>query len=266
MSGSIWAALLFLCMCLELGESSARLRKWKSEEHLQTATKDSRVESLDVEEGQSEMPFANKAETPSLRLANKNQDSLPKSNKDAIDSVSGLNHTHIEEIAKTGFEITLTPVLLSDASVNTDSTPHILNKFHPNSKDIPENCKTAGSPLDQNSKISPDRSVPADLTPAVEETVTEPGEKGPDRSTRSDASVIRLKPPSGLKNSRQEVQTIMIGSQEAESSGDFHRTFTGPNLDAMPPQSRSRRSWIWNQFFVIEEYSGPEPVLIGRVR
>uniref|UniRef100_A0A4W5RNQ3 Uncharacterized protein n=1 Tax=Hucho hucho TaxID=62062 RepID=A0A4W5RNQ3_9TELE len=31
-------------------------------------------------------------------------------------------------------------------------------------------------------------------------------------------------------------------------------------------RSRSRRSWIWNQFFVIEEYSGPEPVLIGRVR
>ncbi|CAM4675946.1 unnamed protein product [Leuciscus chuanchicus] len=262
MSCSIWAALLFLCMCLELGESSAHLRKWKSEEHLQTARKDSRVESLDVEEGQSEMAFANKAETPSLRLANKNEDSLPKSNKDAIDSVSGLHHDHtqIEEIAKTGFEITLT-----DASVNTDSTPHILNKFDPNSKDIPENTKTAGSPLDQNSKISPDRFVPADLTPAVEETETEPGEKGHDRSTRSDASVIRLWPPSGLKNSRQEVQTIMIGSQEAESSGDFHRTFTGPNLDAMPPQSRSRRSWIWNQFFVIEEYSGPEPVLIGRL-
>ena len=31
-------------------------------------------------------------------------------------------------------------------------------------------------------------------------------------------------------------------------------------------RSRSRRSWIWNQFFVIEEYTGPEPVLIGRVR
>ncbi|XP_058265105.1 cadherin-24 isoform X2 [Hemibagrus wyckioides] len=30
--------------------------------------------------------------------------------------------------------------------------------------------------------------------------------------------------------------------------------------------SRRRRSWIWNQFFVIEEYSGPEPVLLGRLR
>uniref|UniRef100_A0A8C6VN79 Cadherin 24 n=1 Tax=Naja naja TaxID=35670 RepID=A0A8C6VN79_NAJNA len=31
------------------------------------------------------------------------------------------------------------------------------------------------------------------------------------------------------------------------------------------PLFRSRRSWVWNQFFVIEEYSGPEPVLIGRL-
>ncbi|XP_047231251.1 cadherin-24-like isoform X2 [Girardinichthys multiradiatus] len=28
---------------------------------------------------------------------------------------------------------------------------------------------------------------------------------------------------------------------------------------------RHRRSWLWNQFFVIEEYRGPEPVLIGRL-
>uniref|UniRef100_A0A8C1V966 Cadherin 24, type 2a n=1 Tax=Cyprinus carpio TaxID=7962 RepID=A0A8C1V966_CYPCA len=88
-----------------------------------------------------------------------------------------------------------------------------------------------------------------------------------DRSTLDgslDASVKLLKPASGL-NSKQEVQTIMMGNQESDSSGDFHGTFTGPNLEAMRSQSRSRRSWIWNQFFVIEEYSGPEPVLIGRL-
>nr|XP_044621261.1 cadherin-24 [Equus asinus]XP_044621262.1 cadherin-24 [Equus asinus] len=28
---------------------------------------------------------------------------------------------------------------------------------------------------------------------------------------------------------------------------------------------RTRRSWVWNQFFVIEEYAGPEPVLIGKL-
>ncbi|CAM4552021.1 unnamed protein product [Lepidochelys kempii] len=31
------------------------------------------------------------------------------------------------------------------------------------------------------------------------------------------------------------------------------------------PLLRSRRSWVWNQFLVIEEYAGPEPVLIGRL-
>uniref|UniRef100_A0A671X160 Cadherin 24, type 2b n=1 Tax=Sparus aurata TaxID=8175 RepID=A0A671X160_SPAAU len=36
-------------------------------------------------------------------------------------------------------------------------------------------------------------------------------------------------------------------------------------METKGPRSRSRRSWIWNQFFVIEEYAGPEPVLIGRL-
>ncbi|XP_053900846.1 cadherin-24 isoform X2 [Malaclemys terrapin pileata] len=44
-----------------------------------------------------------------------------------------------------------------------------------------------------------------------------------------------------------------------------------PGSRGAPPQGwerpllRSRRSWVWNQFFVIEEYAGPEPVLIGRL-
>ncbi len=38
-----------------------------------------------------------------------------------------------------------------------------------------------------------------------------------------------------------------------------------PYLLRAEPRSRRRRSWLWNQFFVIEEYRGPEPVLIGRV-
>ncbi|XP_016423091.1 cadherin-11-like [Sinocyclocheilus rhinocerous] len=209
------------------------------------------------------MPFANTAGTPSL--AKKNEDNLRislKSNKDAIESVSGLHHAQTEETAKLEFEIRVTPVSLSGTSVNTDSTPHNMNNYYPKSKDIPEITKMALLTLSQDSKISrisQDRFVPTELTPAVEETK-------PDRSTLdgpSDASVIPLKPPSGLNSSGQEVQTVMMGNQESDSSGDFHRTFTG--LDEMPSQSRSRRSWIWNQFFVIEEYSGPEPVLIGRL-
>uniref|UniRef100_A0A673HE35 Cadherin-22 n=1 Tax=Sinocyclocheilus rhinocerous TaxID=307959 RepID=A0A673HE35_9TELE len=186
-----------------------------------------------------------------------------KSNKVKTVSLSGLHHAQIEETAKSEFEIRVTPVSLSGTSVNTDFTPHNESNYYPKFKDIPEITKTTVSTLTQDSKISRishDRFVLAELTPAVEETKT-------DRSTlygSSDASVILLKPASGL-NSKREVQTIMMGNQESDSSGDFHGTFTGPNLEEMPSQSRSRRSWIWNQFFVIEEYSGPEPVLIGRL-
>ncbi|XP_050779141.1 cadherin-11 [Gopherus flavomarginatus] len=28
---------------------------------------------------------------------------------------------------------------------------------------------------------------------------------------------------------------------------------------------RSKRGWVWNQFFVIEEYTGPDPVLVGKL-
>lgn len=257
MSSRIWAALLFLFVCSELKGSSARLKRWKSEE---TTRKASQVERLDMEKRQSEISFANTAGAPSLAKNEHNLMISPKSNR----TLTGLHHTYIKETAKSEFEIRVTPVSLSGASVNTESTPHNMNNYYPKSKDITEITMTTVSTLTPDYKISrksQDPFIPTKLTPAVEETKT-------DRSTLdgpSDARVVLLKPPSGINSSKQEVQTIMMGNQESDSSGDFHRTFTGPNLDEMPSQSRSRRSWIWNQFFVIEEYSGPEPVLIGRV-
>ncbi|GAB1298868.1 Cadherin-24 [Apodemus speciosus] len=41
--------------------------------------------------------------------------------------------------------------------------------------------------------------------------------------------------------------------------------WAGPRGHSGPTLLRTRRSWVWNQFFVIEEYSGPEPVLIGKL-
>lgn len=29
---------------------------------------------------------------------------------------------------------------------------------------------------------------------------------------------------------------------------------------------RRRRSWVWNQFFVLEEFTGQEPLYVGKVR
>lgn len=44
------------------------------------------------------------------------------------------------------------------------------------------------------------------------------------------------------------------------------RAWAGSRGRPEPSLLRTRRSWVWNQFFVIEEYAGPEPVLIGKVR
>uniref|UniRef100_A0A673AG53 Cadherin 24, type 2b n=1 Tax=Sphaeramia orbicularis TaxID=375764 RepID=A0A673AG53_9TELE len=52
--------------------------------------------------------------------------------------------------------------------------------------------------------------------------------------------------------------------EEAESEVDEEEVVQEP-AEGRGSRSRSRRSWIWNQFFVIEEYAGPEPVLIGRL-
>ncbi|XP_021323486.1 cadherin-24 isoform X2 [Danio rerio] len=51
--------------------------------------------------------------------------------------------------------------------------------------------------------------------------------------------------------------------QEMEEDEDEDEAWSQPKGEIS--RSRSRRSWIWNQFFVIEEYAGPEPVLIGRL-
>lgn len=52
---------------------------------------------------------------------------------------------------------------------------------------------------------------------------------------------------------------------DEDDDDDGSKATRGHN-EGVGKRSRSRRSWIWNQFFVIEEYTGPEPVLIGRVR
>ncbi|XP_072136064.1 cadherin-8-like [Mobula birostris] len=41
-------------------------------------------------------------------------------------------------------------------------------------------------------------------------------------------------------------------------------TLNGLNVDAAA-LSRAKRGWVWNQMFVLEEFSGPEPILVGRL-
>ncbi|XP_030613098.1 cadherin-7-like [Archocentrus centrarchus] len=48
------------------------------------------------------------------------------------------------------------------------------------------------------------------------------------------------------------------------SSGDLEKA---PNSDPDPWEvlQRNRRSWVWNQFFVLEEYTGNEPLYVGKL-
>lgn len=48
------------------------------------------------------------------------------------------------------------------------------------------------------------------------------------------------------------------------SSGDLDKS---PNSDPDPWEvlQRHKRSWVWNQFFVLEEYTGNEPLYVGKV-
>lgn len=56
-----------------------------------------------------------------------------------------------------------------------------------------------------------------------------------------------------------------VGDAQPEKTQDRFNWVKESEDSRSGPRSRCRRSWLWNQFFVIEEYRGPEPVLIGRV-
>lgn len=43
---------------------------------------------------------------------------------------------------------------------------------------------------------------------------------------------------------------------------------SGGSIQDQGPSSleRVKRGWVWNQFFVVEEYTGTEPLYVGKVR
>ncbi|MEQ2199525.1 hypothetical protein XENOCAPTIV_001300, partial [Xenoophorus captivus] len=82
--------------------------------------------------------------------------------------------------------------------------------------------------------------------------------------------VLRLQPAPKWSYSTKEAEIQAADPEngnglvfEEASESDTEKE-ARESLEAKRSRSRSRRSWIWNQFFVIEEYAGPEPVLIGR--
>ncbi|XP_074258226.1 cadherin-8 isoform X2 [Saimiri boliviensis] len=62
-------------------------------------------------------------------------------------------------------------------------------------------------------------------------------------------------PPCIYMAPMNQSQVLMSGSPlELSSLGEEQRIL-----------NRSKRGWVWNQMFVLEEFSGPEPILVGRL-
>lgn len=95
-----------------------------------------------------------------------------------------------------------------------------------------------------------------------------------DNKLVNSSHVLRLHPAPNWNRNTKEAKMLTVEEPQLENSMGL--VFEEAELeedkgvvglsDGKAVRSRSRRSWIWNQFFVIEEYAGPEPVLIGRVR
>lgn len=86
-----------------------------------------------------------------------------------------------------------------------------------------------------------------------------------DNKLVNSSHVLKLRPAPAWSRGGEETSTQVAASERGNSLVFEEAEEEAGRAEPPGPRSRSRRSWIWNQFFVIEEYAGPEPVLIGRV-
>lgn len=97
--------------------------------------------------------------------------------------------------------------------------------------------------------------------PEINPEVTLNSQKNNNLTNRDDDGVINRR---SLVLRSEKVFTVQPELDVDDSVRSKWLAKFGLGLQA-EPHPRRRRSWLWNQFFVIEEYKGPEPVLIGRV-
>lgn len=58
--------------------------------------------------------------------------------------------------------------------------------------------------------------------------------------------------------------TPIIGQSKSTQTGGSAAVASGLG-EGQRLLSRAKRGWVWNQMFVLEEFSGPDPILVGRV-
>ncbi|XP_034730026.1 cadherin-8 isoform X1 [Etheostoma cragini] len=58
--------------------------------------------------------------------------------------------------------------------------------------------------------------------------------------------------------------TPITGQSKSTQTGGSAAVASGPG-EGQRLLSRAKRGWVWNQMFVLEEFSGPDPILVGRL-
>ncbi|XP_028431519.1 cadherin-8 isoform X1 [Perca flavescens] len=58
--------------------------------------------------------------------------------------------------------------------------------------------------------------------------------------------------------------TPIIGQSKSTQTGGSAAVASSPG-EGQRLLSRAKRGWVWNQMFVLEEFSGPDPILVGRL-
>uniref|UniRef100_A0AAQ4NT00 Cadherin domain-containing protein n=1 Tax=Gasterosteus aculeatus aculeatus TaxID=481459 RepID=A0AAQ4NT00_GASAC len=58
--------------------------------------------------------------------------------------------------------------------------------------------------------------------------------------------------------------TPIVGQSKSTQTGGSAAEASGP-AEGQRLLSRAKRGWVWNQMFVLEEFSGPDPILVGRL-
>lgn len=58
----------------------------------------------------------------------------------------------------------------------------------------------------------------------------------------------------------------LLGHLRAASTPGPSSSSPGTQQDNQLGSGRVKRGWVWNQFFVVEEYTGTEPLYVGKVK
>lgn len=190
------------------------------------------------------------------------------------DSSDSKSKHHVRLLSTPRSEVSLSPeieVMISQTEPPFTSTKHLPLSVPSETNDSPPSVLTM-QPMGVRPGNKAADSHRDPLTESVHIAQTElstaqyPADE--DNKLVNSSHVLRLHPaPEWSHNTKDAgIQAVdpengkgLVFEEEVEEESRDHMEVKGS-------RSRSRRSWIWNQFFVIEEYAGPEPVLIGRVR